>query len=157
MTPFELFNWRTVVKIFCLLRIFWVWLINLPLNYQFGTFCHWPLSLWCLASTPAMLMKSLNTLSHKQLLHRECPSGVIKYLWTNIPSTIYDYFLWFVRVDIIRIDVKIGSCFRVVLPINLEILSQLFKHLRLISKTCQYTIVFFYLLLNHNTKEWSAI
>ena len=24
MTPFELFNWRTVVKIFCLLRIFWV-------------------------------------------------------------------------------------------------------------------------------------
>ena len=107
MTPFELFNWRTVVKIFCLLRIFWVWLINLPLNYQFGTFCHWPLSLWCLASTPAMLMKSLNTLSHKQLLHRECPSGVIKYLWTNIPSTIYDYFLWFVRVDIIQIDVKI--------------------------------------------------
>ena len=107
MTPFELFNWRTVVKIFCLLRIFWVWLINLPLNYQFGTFCHWPLSLWCLASTPAMLMKSLNTLSHKQLLHRECPSGVIKYLWTNTSSTIYDYFLWFVRVDIIRIDVKI--------------------------------------------------
>ena len=115
------------------------------------------LSLWCLASTPAMLMKSLNTLSHKQLLHRECPSGVIKYLWTNIPSKIYDYFLWFVRVDIIRIDVKIASCFKVVLPINLEILSQLFKHLRLISKTCQYTIVFFYLLLNHNTKEWSAI
>ena len=107
MTPFELLNWRTVVKNFCLLRIFWVWLINLPLNYQFGTFCHWPLSLWCLASTLAMLMKSLNTLSHKQLLHRECPSGVIKYLWTNIPSTIYDHFLWFVRVDIIQIDVKI--------------------------------------------------